>query len=107
MASNNTSTSLRSVLEKEKINGTNFLDWSRNLRIVLKQERKMYVLDNEIPNEPPANNAPRSERDAYSKHLNDTVDVTCLMLTTMNFELYKQFEEIEAFDMMVHLKRMF
>ena len=88
MASNNTSTfTLRSVLEKEKLNGTNFLDWSRNLRIVLKQERKMYVLDNEIPNEPPANNALQAERDAYSKHLNDFVDVTCLMLTTMNSEL--------------------
>ena len=46
----------------------------------------MYVLDNEIPNEPHANNAPRVERDAYSKHLNDSVDVTCLMLTTINFE---------------------
>ena len=43
----------------------------------------MYVLDNE----PLANNAPRVERDAYSKHLNDSVDVTCLMLTTMNSEL--------------------
>ena len=85
MASNNTSTfTLRSVLEKEKHNGTNFLDWSRNLRIVLKQERKMYVLDNEIPNELLSNNAPRAERDAYNKHLNDSVDVTCLMLTTMN-----------------------
>ena len=108
MASNNTSTfTLRSVLEKEKLNGTNFLDWSQNLRIVLKQERKMYVLDNEITNEPPANNAPRAERDAYSKHLNDFVDVTCLMLTTMNSELQKQFEEMKAFDMMVHLKGMF
>ena len=108
MASNNTSTfTLRSVLEKEKLNGTNFLDWSRNLRIVLKQERKMYVLDNEIPNEPPANNAPRAERDTYSKHLNDSVDVTCLMLTTMNSEFQKQFKEMEAFDMMVHLKGMF
>ena len=67
----------------------------------------MYVLDNEIPNEPPANNAPRAERDAYSKHLNDSVDVTYLMLTTMNSELQKQFEEMEAFDMMVHLKGMF
>ena len=95
MASNNTSTfTLRSVLEKEKLNGTNFLDWSRNLRIVLKQERKMYVLDNEIPKEPPTKNAPRAERDAYSKHLNDSVDVTSLMLTTMNFELQKEFEEI-------------
>ena len=108
IASNNTSTfTLRCVLEKEKLNGTNFLDWSQNLRIVLKQERKMFVLDNEIPNEYPANNAPCAERDAYSKHLNDSVDVTCLMLTTMNSELQKQFEEIEAFDMMVYLKGMF
>ena len=108
MASNNTTTfNLRSVLEKEKLNGSNFLDWSQNLRIVLKQERKMYVLDNEIPNEPPANNAPRAERDAYSNHLNDSVDVTCLMLTTTNSELHNQFEEMEAFDMMVHLKGIF
>ena len=82
-------------------------NWSRNLRIVLKEERKMYVLDNEIPNEPPAKNAPRAERDAYSKHLNDSMDLTCLMLTTMNSELQKQFDEMEAFDMMVHLKGMF
>ena len=47
----------------------------------------MYVLNNEIPNEPPTNNAPRAQRDAYSKHLNDSVDVICLMLTTMNSEL--------------------
>ena len=62
----------------------------------------MYVLDNEIPNEPPANNAPRAEKDAYSKHLNDSV-----VLTTMNSELQKKFEEMEAFDMMVHIKGMF
>ena len=66
----------------------------------------MHVINNEIPNEPPANKAPRAERDAYSKHLNDSMDVTCLMLTTMNSKLHKQFEEMEAFDMMVHLKEM-
>ena len=67
----------------------------------------MYVLDNEILNEPPAHNAPRAERDAYSKHMNDSVDVTCLMLTTINSKLQKKFEEMGAFDMMVHLKGMF
>ena len=29
------------------------------------------------------------------------------MVTTMNSELHKQFEEMEAFDIMVHLKGMF
>ena len=42
---NNSTMSLRSVLEKDKLTGTNFLDWFRNLRIVLKQERKLYVLE--------------------------------------------------------------
>ena len=34
---------LRSVLDKEKLNGTNFADWSRNLRIVLRRDKKEHV----------------------------------------------------------------
>ena len=49
MATKNTPTlSLRSVLEKDKLNGTNFLDCYKNLRIVLMQEKKLYVLDEPI-----------------------------------------------------------
>jgi hypothetical protein len=44
-ASNNSIFNLRSILEKEKLNGTNFIDWYRNRRIVLRQEKKEYVLD--------------------------------------------------------------
>ena len=36
---------LCSILEKEKLSGTNFIDWYRNLRIILKQEKKEYVLE--------------------------------------------------------------
>ena len=76
MASNTTSNmSLRSILEKSKLNGTNFLDWYRNLRIVLKQEKKEYILDQPVPEEPAAN-APRAQKDAHSKHLNDSINVT-------------------------------
>ena len=107
MATNNTSTfTLRSILEMDKLSGTNFLDWSRNIRIVLKQERKIYVLDKTFPPVPPSN-AQRAQKDACEKHLNDSVDVTCLMLATMVLDLQKQFEAIEAFDMIRHLKEMF
>ena len=89
MTSNTTPTmSLRSILEKDKLNGTNFLDWYKNLRIVLRQERKEYILDQPIPEEPAAN-APRAQKDAYNKHLNDSVDITCLMLGCMESELQK------------------
>ena len=78
--------SLRSVLEKDKLTGTNFLDWFRNLRIVLKQERKLYVLEEPHPEEP-VDNAPRAEKNAYEKHHNDYIDIACLMLATMSLEL--------------------
>ena len=89
MTSSTTPTmSLRSILEKDKLNGTNFLNWYRNLRIVLRQERKEYILDQPIPEEPTANTL-RAQKDAYNKHLNDSVDVTCLMLGCMESELQK------------------
>ena len=60
IASNTASNlSLRLILEKDKLNGTNFLDWYRNLRTVLKQERKEHILDQPVPDEPTAN-APRA-----------------------------------------------
>ena len=59
MATNNTT--LRSILDKEKLNGKNFLDWYRNLRIVVKHERKLYMIDQPIPNEPAAD-APREKK---------------------------------------------
>ena len=72
MATNNNTSNftLRSILEEDKLNGTNFLDSSRNLRIVLKQERKSYVLDTMIP-QVPASNVPRAQKDAYEKHISD------------------------------------
>ena len=107
MASNNTQTfSLRSVLEKDKLNGTNFIDWSRNLRIVLKQEKKLEVLEHPLPNEP-ARNATNAQMEAFKKKKNDSNDVTCLMLATMSPELQKKFVDMEAFEIMTHLKEMF
>ena len=110
--SQNQTLSLRSVLEKDKLSGTNFLDWYRNLRIVLKQEKKLYVLEQPVPL-PPAPNEngeeeeTQAERKARKKHEDDALDVACLMLATMNSELQKQHENMEAYDMIVHLKKLF
>ena len=46
---NNNSFNIRSILEKEKLNGKNFLGWQRNLKIVLMQEGKEYVLEEAMP----------------------------------------------------------
>ncbi|KAK8977916.1 hypothetical protein V6N11_059546 [Hibiscus sabdariffa] len=102
----NNSISLRSLLENEKLNGINFLDWFRNLRIVLKQERKEYVIEEPVPHEPAAN-APRADKDKFKKHMDDMVDVGCLMLATMNSELQKQHENMVAYEMIQNLKEIY
>ena len=66
----------------------------------------LYVLDKPIPEELAAN-VPRAQRDAYFKHQNDSVDVKCLMLATMESELQKQMVDMKAFTMIVRLKEMF
>ena len=104
MATNNTT--LRSILEKDKLNSKNFLDGYRNLRIVLKHKRKLYVIDKAILDEP-APDTPKIERNAFNKYKEDSLDVTCIMLATMEPELQKQMEDMEAYDVIVHLKEMF
>ena len=86
MATNSNNFSVRLVLEKDKLTGTNFLDWQRNLRIVLRKERKLYVIDVPRP-EPLSEGASRAEQNVYQKHIDDDTDVTCLMLATMCPEL--------------------
>ncbi|GJS72935.1 hypothetical protein Tco_0705776 [Tanacetum coccineum] len=45
--------SIRSILKKEKLNGSNFLDWYRNLRIVLRNKQKLHHLEEALPEVPP------------------------------------------------------
>ncbi|WJX96077.1 hypothetical protein P8452_77325 [Trifolium repens] len=107
MTSNTSNNILRSILDKEKLNGSNFLDWHRNLRIVLKHDNKLYALEEPVPENEPANNAPRAEKDAYKKHVDDANEVACLMLATMNSELQKQHENMNAVEMIEHLKTLY
>ncbi|KAK8659842.1 hypothetical protein V6N13_030034 [Hibiscus sabdariffa] len=73
----NNTISLRLLLEKEKLNGINFLDWFHNLRIVLKQETNEYAIEEPVPNEPGAN-APRADKDKFKKHMDDMLDTLLL-----------------------------
>ena len=77
---------MRSVLEKKKLNGNNYTDWIRNLRIVLRAEKKEEVLDTPLPEEP-AENVPVAERAAYRRACDATLEVNCLMLACMEPEL--------------------
>ena len=105
--SNTTPFALRSVLEKDKLNGTNYTDWIRNLRIVLRADKKEDVLDTPLPEEP-VDDAPAAIKNAYKKACDANLEVSCLMLACMEPELQMQFEtNHEAYDMIVVLRDMF
>src|ERR1044072_5544046 len=77
---------LKSLLEKDKLNGTNFTTWYRNLRIVLKHDKKENVLEEPLPEEP-GDNATVAARNAYQKLKDESNEISCLMLASMEHEL--------------------
>ncbi|GKD93609.1 hypothetical protein Tco_1373446 [Tanacetum coccineum] len=70
MAANQTinNNSIRAILDKEKLNGRNFLDWYRNLRIVLMNEQKLHHLEKALPEAPPVT-ATAVVRNAYTRRV--------------------------------------
>ena len=97
---------LKSILQKDKPNGTNFTTWYRNLRIVLKHDKKEHVLEDPLPEEP-ADNASTTTKNAYKKLIDESNKIRCLMLACMEPDLQQHFENVEAYDMIESLKSMF
>ena len=62
--------SLCTLLDSDKLTGSNFDSWYQKLKIILEHKRILYVLTDEAPKEPAAN-APHIVRDTYVKWLND------------------------------------
>ncbi|KAK8713250.1 hypothetical protein V6N13_148472 [Hibiscus sabdariffa] len=76
------------------------------MRIVLNQERKEYVIIKSVPNEP-GTNSPRASKDKFEKHMDDMLDVGCLVLATITLELQKQQECVVSYEMIQNLKEIF
>ena len=85
-------------MEKEKLamNGSNFIDWAMNLRILLTATQKQYVLD-----------APDEEKNVYVTRQEDHNLVHCGILYGLEPELRKRFENGNSFDTMGELKMIF
>ncbi|KAK8563306.1 hypothetical protein V6N12_035456 [Hibiscus sabdariffa] len=52
-------------------------------------------------------NASRADKDKFKKHMDDMLDVGCLMLATMTPELQKQHEDMVAYEMIQNLKEIY
>jgi hypothetical protein len=74
------------LLEKEKLNGANFMNWYCNLRIVLRQEKTEYILSESYPEDLSTGSSAADCR-ANEKHNDDALNVSYLMLATMSPDL--------------------
>ncbi|KAJ8761802.1 hypothetical protein K2173_004651 [Erythroxylum novogranatense] len=101
-----TNLSLRSIMDANKLIRPNFSDWLHNLKIVLRQEKKLYVLDTKLPPEP-AQDATNESWKYYQSHIDDNEQVVCLMLASMSPKLQRQHENINAREMFLHLQELF
>ena len=68
-------------LEKAKLkdDGSNFVDWARNLRIILTASQKAYVLDAPL-GVPPAPVSSADVANTWQSHSDDYSIVQCAML---------------------------
>ena len=99
---------LNSFLEKEKLKsiGSNFVDWHRNLRILLRAGEKDYVLNAPL-GDAPAATAPEEVRNVFLTRKNDHEVVQAGILFGLESELQKCFETYGPYDLVEELKQMF
>lgn len=68
------------------------IEWDYLMRLVSKHKNHSYARVEGLYPRPTysqklANNGPRAQKNAYDKHRNDYLDLTCPMLASMNSEL--------------------
>ena len=84
-----TNVNVQTVIDDKILTEPNFLDWLKNLRIVLKEEKLAYVIPKPIPKSP-TTDAPKSVQKTYKKHLVDSVRVGLFIHTSMSHEFQKR-----------------
>ncbi|GJR06774.1 retrotransposon protein, putative, ty1-copia subclass [Tanacetum coccineum] len=93
----------RSMFEKEKHSVNNFNDW---LKLVLRVEKKMYVIEQPLPPAP----VPAAEPHIVAQWtalFDAYIEIACLMLGSMTLELHRQFKLYSLYEMLQELKYMF
>ncbi|VFQ89794.1 unnamed protein product [Cuscuta campestris] len=100
------SINLRYILESLKLSGENFLDWEKNLRIILDCERKLHILETDPPKTPKAN-ARASELTSFKKYEEDARNVKCIIMASMTAELQRLHADMEVRPMIQRLRDLY
>nr|GEW01855.1 zinc finger, CCHC-type [Tanacetum cinerariifolium] len=100
----------RGYFEKQKLTGPNFINWYRQLMIVLSIEDKLNYLEQPVP---PAPVAPAGQHvapeilAAHNAWIKGSKEIAGLMLMTMEPEIQRNLEPLHAHEMLQELKTLF
>ncbi|GJV30711.1 hypothetical protein Tco_1387159 [Tanacetum coccineum] len=100
----------RGFFEKQKLTGPNFIDWYRQLRIVLSIEDKLNYLEQPLPLAPVALTGQQVAPEILAAHtawIKGSKEIVGLMLMTIEPEIQQNLEKIHANDMLKELKTLF
>nr|GEX63222.1 hypothetical protein [Tanacetum cinerariifolium] len=96
--------------EKQKLTGPNFIDWYRQLRILLSIDDKLNYLEQQIPPAPlvPAGQHVTPEiLAAHTAWIKGSKEIVRLMLMTMEPEIQQNLKNLHAHEMLLELKTLF
>ena len=98
---------LSTILKDNKLTGTNYVDWKRNLNLVLTAEDCAFVLTEICPS--PLDSISTPEEDAaYHKWQKADKLARCNILASMSNVLQQQHERmLTAYDILLNVKEMF
>nr|GEZ76775.1 zinc finger, CCHC-type [Tanacetum cinerariifolium] len=97
----------RGFFEKQKLTGPNFIDWYRQLMIVLSIEDKLNYLEQPVP---PAPVAPAGQQvapeilAAHNAWIKGSKEIVGLMLVTMESEIQRNLEPLHAHEVLKEQK---
>ena len=98
---------LVTILSQNKLTRSNYVDWKRNLDIVLTAEEHKYVLTQPCLSFPSLD-APLEEKQRYDHWQKSNEMAKCYILASISNVLKHQMQDIElASDIMLSLKEMF
>ena len=94
---------LARILDDNRLTGPNYVDWKRNLMIVLSADKIGYVLTSETP-ELALNNATEEEKRVFNKWHDDDNMAKCYIMVLISNVLQKDCEGVAtAAGAMLHL----
>ncbi|GAV89705.1 hypothetical protein CFOL_v3_33119 [Cephalotus follicularis] len=95
------------ILEKNQSTSPNYVDWQRNVKIVLNSEDIDYVLEAPMP-ALPAEDATTEDHAIYKKWVTDEKKVRSYLMATMSNALQVQRESMrDSREVLLHLRKLY